>query len=66
MVQGPWEREVIIIFTFNSCLMWQSQFLISSHQTGLHFALQSPITLRSLEGGDKDTALPFHFIEPCI
>ena len=49
MVQGPWEREVIIIFTFNSSLMWQSQFLISSHQTGLHFALQSPITLKLSE-----------------
>jgi len=66
MVVGPWEREVIIIFTFNFSLMWQSQFLISYHRAWLHFSLQSPITPHFLGGGDKDNALLSPFVEPHV
>lgn len=66
MVVGPWEREVIIIFTFNFSLMWQSQFLISYHRAWLHFSLQSPITPHFLGGGDKDNALLSPSVEPHV
>lgn len=57
MVQCPREKEVIIIFTFNSSLMWQSQFLISSHQTELLFTYKVLLLCHFLEGGDKDNIL---------
>lgn len=66
LVVGPWEKEVIIIFTFNLALMWQSQFLISYHRARLHFSLQSPITPHFLGGGDKDNALPSPSVEPHV